>query len=43
MRNVFARVVLVAGGIFYTMSGVALFFAPQCCLLKKLAASYVKS
>jgi hypothetical protein len=28
MRNAFARAVLVVGGIFYTISGVALFFAP---------------
>jgi hypothetical protein len=29
MQNAFTRAVLVAGGIFYTISGVALFFAPQ--------------
>ncbi len=28
-QNMFARAVLVAGGIFYTLAGVALFFAPQ--------------
>jgi hypothetical protein len=29
MQNAFACAVLVGGGIFYTMSGVELFFAPQ--------------
>ncbi len=29
MRNAFVRAGLYAGGIFYTISGVALFFAPQ--------------
>ena len=29
MQNVFVRAVLVAGGIFYTIVGMALFFAPQ--------------
>ncbi len=28
-QQTFVRVVLVAGGIFYTLTGVALFFAPQ--------------
>jgi hypothetical protein len=28
-QNAFAYAVLVAGGIFYTISGMALFFAPQ--------------
>lgn len=29
MQKVFARIVLAAGVIFYTISGVALFFAPR--------------
>jgi hypothetical protein len=29
MQNAFARAVLAAGGIFYAVSGAALFFAPQ--------------